>query len=261
MRLESGPAASDRNYFLLFFLFCAVMALWFFKDGTHWPAYGAAGGWLKGYINHNREEARRKLSPLVGEDKVPAELGSTPSRQQFEAMKRGSPPPTREQIIAAWGQPIHTAADARGDTTDIFATDFGKVMVVSREGVVDPARMERTVWYKDDDEVRAQYYWAVLPLVLAFYAGFRMYRAATLRCEIDDEGMTYGGRRIAFADMTGLDNYSLKGWVDLVYREGDQERKLRIDDHKILRFNEILDALCERKGFQDPRALTKKDAS
>lgn len=253
MRLESGPATNDRNYFLLLFLFCLVMAAWFFKDGTAWPGYGVAGGWIKGYVNKNREEARRKLAPLAGERGVPAELGERPDETDFEQLKKSTEPLTREQLIARWGEPFHSTSAAEGRRRDWFVSDYGQLTVVSRDGRVEPARTEWVAWYKDRAEVRAQYYWALIPLALALYALYRVYRAVTLRAVIDDEGMTYGGLRIAAADMIALRGYNPKGWVYLHYLSGGRERRLKLDSYKIARFSEIIDALCALKGFADPR--------
>jgi len=68
---------------------------------------------------------------------------------------------------------------------------------------------------------------------------------------IDDEGMVYDGQRIAFADMVSLRDYSPKGWIDLYYRVGEREKRLRLDNEKVLRFDEIVDALCKAKGFRN----------
>lgn len=259
IRLESGPATKDRNYFLIFFIFCLVMAALFFKDGTRWPGYGVAGGWIKGYVNKNREEARKKLTPLAVDRAVPAELGSRPYGDDFARMRSADPPPTREQFIEAWGEPFLSEPGPAGERTEHFVSDYGKATLITHDGQVDPQRMSWTVWYKDKDEVDAQYYWGLIPLAAGLYALYRVIRASTLRAVIDDTSMTYGGKRIAFADMTGFENYSPKGWVDLVYKENGAARKLRIDNYKIARFDEILDALCAATGFADPRPVKEEE--
>ena len=109
-------------------------------------------------------------------------------------------------------------------------------------------------WNKSKDEIQLQLYCALVAFAFGLYMLTRVYKAATLRVVIDDDGMTYGKRRIAFADMVRLCDYSRKGWVDLYYRFGSQERKLRIDNQKVRKFNEIIDTLCEAQGFEDPRA-------
>ncbi|MEP0848689.1 MAG: hypothetical protein HRF50_17930 [Phycisphaerae bacterium] len=259
MTLESGPATKDRNYYLVMLLLCIAASLWFLKDGTHWPGYGAGGGWLKGYINKNREEARKKLTPLAAGKPVPAELGPAPTGDEFEKLK-SQQGLTRDQLVRAWGEPFLRAdGPGPGEVTEHFVSDYGKATVISKGGQIDPRRMAWMVWYKDKDEVDAQYLWALVPAAVALFALYRIYKAATLRAVIDDEGMTYGGRRIALDAMRSLRDYSPKGWVDLYYDEGGQERKLRIDNHKIARFDEIIDALCRAKGFADPRKIEETE--
>ena len=80
--------------------------------------------------------------------------------------------------------------------------------------------------------------------------------------------MTYGNERIAFADMVSLRDYNRKGWVDLYYRAGSQEKRLRIDNQKIAKFDEIIELICRKCGFENPvkayheaREASPQDAS
>ena len=71
--------------------------------------------------------------------------------------------------------------------------------------------------------------------------------------------MTYGGQQIAFADMVALRDYSPKGWIDLYYKSNGQEKKLRIDNEKIAKFDEIVAALCDVKGWKNEVAAYAQD--
>jgi hypothetical protein len=105
-------------------------------------------------------------------------------------------------------------------------------------------------WYKSKAEIEQQFYWAILPALPALYFLWRLYKSLTLRAVVDDQGLTYGGVQIPFDKMFALRNYSPKGWIDLYYKdEEDQERKLRLDNEKILKFDEIVAAICQAKGF------------
>jgi hypothetical protein len=64
--------------------------------------------------------------------------------------------------------------------------------------------------------------------------------------------MSYGGRLIPWDSMTALRDYSPKGWVDLYHTAQGRERKLRLDNQRVRRFDEIVEAICARKGFADP---------
>jgi hypothetical protein len=74
------------------------------------------------------------------------------------------------------------------------------------------------------------------------------------RVVLDDNGLSYNRLHIPWEAMTGLraKDYSRKYWVDLEYTAGDVTRSLRLDSFHIQQFNEVLAAICERKGFPSP---------
>ncbi|MFQ5807614.1 MAG: hypothetical protein ACE5I3_14295 [Phycisphaerae bacterium] len=239
MRLESGPAAYDRNYYLIFLLVCVALGTYFCYD------YAA------GYPNKNREHAQTGLTLLFGADKVPAELAETPTKSMFDDLAKTrptSPDAVREKL----GQPFETI-QAGSETVEYFVSAYGMGTVPIVRGQVDPKRMRWETWYKSKDEIQFQLYFALVAFAIGLYVLYRVYKAATLRVAIDDGGMVYAGRRIPFDNMTRLCDYSRKGWVDLYYRHGQGQRKLRIDKQKVRKFGEIIDTLCEATGFEDPR--------
>lgn len=249
MRLRSGPARSDTIYFLVFFGICVGLAYWFYRDGS--------SAWLE----HNRKEARKQLTPLMTPGStLPQTFGGRPTGAEFKALREKRP--TRiEDVRAALGEPFTSkpAADGRG-TVEYFASDYGMATVPVSGSVVDPARLDWKTWYKEKGEIDAQFYWMLIPVVFGLYAGYRAIRAATLSATIDDVGLTYGGLRVPFASMTALRDYSPKGWIDLYFSEDGRERKLRIDNTKIARFDEIVAELCREKGFSNPiTALAQRD--
>lgn len=96
---------------------------------------------------------------------------------------------------------------------------------------------------------------AVLAVVTVFVL-ISFIRVLTLKVSLDDEGLVFRGKRIRYDEMTALrtENYSSKGWVDLEYTRDGRSRRQRLDSYHIDRFQEILDALCDRKGFSLPAA-------
>jgi hypothetical protein len=242
MKLESGPAAYDRNYWLIFLLACLAFSAYFFYD------------YKIGYPQKNIEEAKKQLS-LQG-DPEPAEFRQTPTEATFNALQKSAP--TDPAVIhEKFGPPLVVKHD-NDRTFEYFVSAYGMAEVPIVGDRVLPEKMAWRNWYKSRDEVMMQLYCALAALALALYVAYRVYRASTLRATIDDEGMTYGGRRIAFENVVRLCDYSPKGWVDLYYKHGPQERRLRIDNQKIRKFDEIIDTLCEIKGFDDPRALPEE---
>ena len=72
---------------------------------------------------------------------------------------------------------------------------------------------------------------------------------------LDDSGLAFRGRRpIRWEDMKALraDEFSRKGWIDLVCADNGAERRLRLDEYHLARFSEVIDAICAKKGFANP---------
>ncbi len=233
MTLESGPAKADRNWQLVRTILFLGFALWFVFDGA--VRYPAA----------NRKEAEQRLAapePFGGRLKYD-DLGETPTKADFDRLKQSKPEQIREQLDKLQS----TRTEGPGRSAEYCVGRYGYIKV---EGKHTP-NITWQPWKRDKSELRAQFYWAIVPLIPGLYFLWRLYKAATLRATIDDEGMTYGGQRIALADMVSLRDYSPKGWIDLHYKVGDGEKKLRLDNEKVLRFDEIVDALCQAKGFKN----------
>jgi hypothetical protein len=247
MRLESGPAAYERNYYAIFLLLCLGLGGYFIYDYTI------------GYPNKNLEEAQKRLARLpeppdrLDVDNLPGE----PTKPTFDALFQAGPTDP-EVVHQQLGPPYHIFREGRR-TVEYFASRYGLATVTVIGGRVDPKGMKWTTWYKTKEEIRLQLYCALAACAFGLYVLYRVYRAATLHAVIDAEGLTYGTRRIPFDAMRRLCDYNRKGWVDLYYEVGGQERRLRIDNQKIRKFDEIIDALCEAKGFDDPRPPVEED--
>lgn len=243
MRLESGAAFGLRGdfvYYMLWFVGCLGVTGWFVADGAWW------------YLDKNRSEARKALAPLLGADKVPAELGASPTELDFNAMVQADAK-TPAEVHRFLGPPKHTTA-SDADQTEYFYSDYGMAIVTYREGRALPQQWRWNKWSHTRDEIRAQFYFAAIPALFALYFLYRALRAARVRLTLDDQGVHYCNRPVIPLDaIAGLRDYSPKGWVDLYYRDGDGESKLRIDNQKLARFDEIIDALCQIKGLPDPR--------
>ena len=91
-------------------------------------------------------------------------------------------------------------------------------------------------------------------MVLAARFLFKYYRLLTLRIVVDDSGLNISGRQIGWDEMVALrtEKWDRKGWVDLEYGSGGSTRLMRLDSFHIEKFDDILAALCERKGFESP---------
>jgi hypothetical protein len=253
MRLESGPAAYDRNYNLVILLVGVFLGAYFLYD------------YYIGYPKKNLEAATKALTPLLGAENVPKSLSDNPTQPDVEALKNKLAELSKTRVIEpadvhqALGQPLVGIRSKDGnETLEYFVSKYGRAQVSVVRNRVDPEQIHWMPWDKSKDEIRLQLYCALIAFAFSLFMLRRVYKAATLRVAIDDEGMTYAKRRIPFESMVRLCDYSRKGWVDLYYQLGSQERRLRIDNQKVRKFDEIIDVLCEAKGFEDPRRTAEE---
>lgn len=236
MRIESGPAKKDALWQLARAAVFLGVALYFVYDGAYgWP-------------QKNKKEAKNALAapePFDGKIKY-EDLGPTPTKPQFEALTEQAPC-DRETVHAALGEPTFT----RGNE-EFFLSQYGMGKVTFHGGLAARADMSWKVWYKPKAEVQRQFFpWAALWGVLGLFFVYKLIRAATLRVVVDDDGVLYAGKRIPFDHIVSLRDYNPKGWIDLYHKAGDDEKKIRLDDEKIAKFDEIVDAICQKKGFKN----------
>lgn len=242
LRLESGPAQADRNWHLARAVLFLAFAGYFIYDGAI------------GYPNRIRTNAEEKLAApthfngaLRWED-----LRDTPLKPDYDAMQATNPV-SREQVVALLGEPALTKGS---EAYYVSRYGYGKItMMGTRVGKID----EWVPWYKTQAEVQGQFYWALLPGLIGLYFVWKLYKAVTLRVVLDDEGMVYAGQRVSYAQMVALRDYSPKGWIDLYYKDGDTERKLRLDHEKVAKFDEIVELICQEKGFRNEVRIAREE--
>lgn len=233
MTIESGPARTDALWHLGRAVLFIGFALWFVCDGAwRWP-------------NKNRAAAEQRLraDPFGGQVSWD-QLGARPTQAEYEQLQR-SRPTTRAQVRAALGQPSFTRG---GEEYFISRDGYGR-LTFQGELVTDIIRW--VPWFKSQAEIRLQYYWAIIPAIPGLYFLWRLYRAVALRAVVDETGLVYAGRRIPFDQMVALRDYNPKGWIDLYYQAGGVQKRLRLDNEKVARFDEIVDALCAARGFKN----------
>lgn len=235
-RLESGPARTDALWHLARAVLFVGFGLYCIYDGT------------TGYPNRNRAEALKRLQdPNTFNGQVRWEqLGDVPDLADWERVVK-SAPKTRADVLQRLGlEPTITIA---GD--DYFISRTGYVRLSGKSDRVSVSTRDWVSWYKTRGEIRTQFVMAAICAVPGLYFIVRLIRAVTLRVVIDEDGMTYAGRRIPFADMISLRDYNKKGWIDLYYRADGKETRLRLDNEKVARFDEIVEAICQAKGFRN----------
>lgn len=242
MELRSGPALTDRLYWTGFLLVAAFFCGWFAYDGAY------------RYKNQNKKQGAAWVRQNVpGVDASAINWSETPSKEQFQSLRQRQPTDIRQVHEVLGAEPAFQRTDTvTGDTTEYYPTVFGCGVVTVSGGIVK-SDFRWYDWTNTKDKTDQQYYCSAAVGVLMLWIGYRCIKANTLSATIDATGMTYGGVRIPFESMVSLRDYSPRGWVDLYYKDaGGVEKKLRIDNQKILKFNAIVDRLVEMKGFEHP---------
>ncbi|MBK9128466.1 MAG: hypothetical protein IPM13_11820 [Phycisphaerales bacterium] len=238
MALVSGPAKAERNWQLLRTVLFLGFAGWFIKDG------------LYGYPNAIASKARDELlKPDPWGGKVQYEdLADTPTHHEFEALQK-STGADADQVAAKLGTAQVTRPEGATRELRYYASRWGYAVVPFERGRPVLSGATWTNWHKTREEVQQQFYWALVPAIPGLYFLYRLYKAVTLKVVVDDEGLLYDNRRIGWDQMTALRGYNPKGWIDLYYQDGGQERKLRFDNEKFLLFDDVVAAICQKKGF------------
>jgi hypothetical protein len=95
----------------------------------------------------------------------------------------------------------------------------------------------------------------------AVYGAFRLGRTLAIHVVVDDAGLSYGRKKVPWQAMTGLrtDQYKDKAWVDLEYQEGEGRHEIRLDSYLIRGFDQVIAAICDRKGFQSPLTSSRPE--
>lgn len=237
MHIESGPASKDRNYWLIFFVLCVVFAGYFFYD------------WEWGYKAKNRDEAVRYYDKLQQPD---IQVGEHPRMADFEQLKAKSPK-TREEVVALLGEPAFVKVESGNARVEEYPSVYGRITVrYVLDRVTPNAPPKWDPWIKSEEEIEAQLYWGLIPAALALWALYKLIRAVSLRVVVDDAGMVFRGTRIAFEAMREFRGYSPKGWVWLHYESGGQERRVKLDNYQMSRWEEVVGAIAAAKNWPNP---------
>lgn len=242
MHIESGPTTERKIRTTLLLLMVAVFSVWFAYDGfVGWPSQNqkeflqiiplderpkAATGPIYPTINEASENAAR--------EKVKEEV--TSSQQREALIKHFGGPPTYENAegIHYFGTVHRVMAKLEG----------GKVAeVVGRRG------------QRSNYDLLFQKYLSGGLGVLALYLAWFVLRVRGTRLVLDENGLTLNGvGPITWDAMKSLDisRFQKKGWLDLVYTSGGSDRRLRLDEYHLARFDDVIDEICRRKGFENP---------
>jgi len=118
------------------------------------------------------------------------------------------------------------------------------------DGKLDKFEFHESTKRTENDIVWQKRIAAILAVVSVIVL-VRLFQALMLRVVVDEAGLVFNRKRIAWNEMTDLDTgeYRDKGWVDLHYRRGDSTLSMRLDSYHIKKFDEIVEAVAQKKDF------------
>ena len=191
------------------------------------------------------------IDPKTSKDTAPKLV----TRDRAEYVKQGTPEATVRSLLGDPDQALtrdhHTLWYVGPAAYAEYQLTGGKV------SKVDVQENE----HRSEGDIFLQKAIAACVAVIAIYALFKFWSALRTRIVVDETGMIHNGRRIPWDSVLRLktDQYKDKAWVDLEYSEGGSSRLLRLDSLVIQRFNEIMHAICDRKGFTMPTRSSNED--
>ena len=252
MRIESGPTGERKIRTSLLLIMVAGFSGWFAYDGyVGYPAKNRQGHLQQLATPAEREKAKdapiyltvtpESLSKAV--NALNRIIGSRATQDQEQALKEvfGGPPSVK-------------AADA----WYYFGPTF-RIKIPLVEGRL--SRPVGTPAEKDDATIASQKLLALILAIVSIYCLWLLIRVFRTHLVLDEGGLSYQGRGpIRWDDMKALDisRFARKGWVDLTYNDNATDRTLRLDEYHLARFDEVIDEICTRKGFENPLPVEEK---
>lgn len=254
MRIECGSTRERIIRNLLMLIMFGVFGIWFTYDG------------FVGYPQKNKDEHIQQLTVEEREgvtDIVMYETVTDDALMKAKQIVRDiKGPKVRDEIEALFGGPPSFESQ---ETWWYFGPYYrirfnlvnGKPVAGRKENQIIGAAPEKTAtsisWQK-----RLGAGLSIFSLYLLVF----IIRVARTKFVLDENGLTLNGKGpIAWDSMKSLDTslFSAKGWVDLIYDDGGTETTMRLDEYHLASFDDAIDQICKRKGFDNP--LPVKDKS
>lgn len=248
MRIESGPTNERRIRNTLLAIMVAVFGAWFAYDG-----------WV-GYASKNHEEFLGQLAPgerdkarvgpvyrhLRYQESGGRDYWSTEVNRALSQSNVTNGRKTVESVIG--GPPSYETAEA----WYYFGPAYQLKIPISGDqpGAAIPGRAQ-----KKEADIFTQKCLAIVLGFLTLYLIWFVMRVGRTRLVLDDAGLVYQGiGPIRWEDMKSLDiaAFARKGYVFLIYDDHGSERRMKLDEYHLARFDDVIDEICARKGFENP---------
>ncbi|MFQ5501641.1 MAG: hypothetical protein ACE5EQ_04995 [Phycisphaerae bacterium] len=248
MRIESGPKTERIVRTSLFLLLCAIFSGWFTYDGL--VGYPSAN--FRELLEQLPPEARSKVSvqdiyssvtaeSLVDAQKAVRKIGRQQQRAAIESLYGGPPSYEDEQFAYYFGPFYRVTLHLEG----------GKIRKVV--GQKSP---------KSIQDCRFQKWLGGFLCVVSIVVLVILISIIRTRVVLDDDGLRFRGRKpVSWDAMRSLDDrrFRKKGRLDLIYADDNRDGRICLDEYHLAKFEEIVDEICSRKGFDNPVALEKAE--
>lgn len=248
MRIESGPTTERKIRNTLLTIMLAVFSAWFAYDG--WAGYPAKNH--EEFLNQLPKAEREKAkSGPVYPRLIHKEVNGKDHWLEAtrEAIAKGGASSGRKEIESLFGgPPSYEAADAwyyYGHAVQI------KIAVTHGE----PGSVQAQRSQKKDSDIFTQKLLAGSLGALLLYSIWFVVNVSRTHLVLDEAGLAYRSvGPIRWEDMQALDisRFARKGWAELVYNDQGTQRRLRLDEYHLAKFDDVIDQICARKGFENP---------
>lgn len=254
MPIESGPTGERKVRTSLLFLMVLVFGLWFAYDG--WIGYPSEN------YRENLEQLPSDQRESIRELRIYATVNEASTSSANHLIKKypRDPAGARSKIEALFGGPPSFETK---DTIYYFGPAYRVIIPSDFKSATDRKAMGRAT-EKSATDILFQ---KILGVGLVVFAGYLLYfvlRVRGTRLVLNETGLQYrGAGPISWEAMRELDisNFSRKGHVDLVYDDNGSQRTLRLDEYHLEKFDEVIDEICARKGFENPLPTTEEPAT
>jgi len=235
MTIESGTTKDRRNRIVIFLAMCIFFAGWFAKDG------------FQKYPAKNLKWARQSLQRVENLPE-PKDLKINPKVRK-EALDQIKPGMRLAEVTTLLGEPTFQEGQ---DYCYIGRASYGWFKIVA-DNVIRVEEVKENTEPSESD-IRNQKYFALIMAIAFLLTLGHLMRIMRARFVLDETGLAIGGKTITWEDMTHLatEDFERKGWLDLKYKAGGAELAVRLDSYCIDRFADIVNAICEKKGFTSP---------
>ncbi len=245
MRIETGTTTEHKVRLGVFLAMIIFFAAYFGYDG------------MWGYPAKNLEWARQNIPNISVEQKLTIKTNPKvlmAALQELEQQTKTGPELTEAEVEKKLGPAgLKVPANKGGGIDAWYVGPAACARLHYVDGVLREVAPLQNV-NKSEADIQLQKVLGVILGVLSLGTLIHYIRILTMKTVLDDQGLSVKGRRVGWDEIVELESsdYDAKGWLDLIYKRSGQSSRIRMDSYHIDKFKEIIETICERKGFATP---------